>query len=178
MPTRSKQYSLHEKVIFVTRAILSREGADVLCRKKDISQRTYYNWRNCFIEVCEQIMAANSALACLRQRQVTKDISGYIIELRHAAIERQQLDHHRIRAQTSNKVDHLRSKQESKVELMNFVENVALSKVETLKIAGLPRATYYRWRKRIIETGTVKDLRERSNKTRTKDRNDVKECLF
>src|SRR4051812_46719635 len=54
MPTRSKQYSLHEKVIFVTRAILSREGADVLCRKKDISPRTYYNWRNCFIKVCEQ----------------------------------------------------------------------------------------------------------------------------
>src|SRR4051794_10887491 len=61
---------------------------------------------------------------------------------------------------------------------MNFIENVALSKVETLKIAGLSRATYYRWRKRLAETGTIKDLRERSNKVRTKDRDDVKECLF
>ena len=142
------------------------------------SLRTYYNWRKCFIKVCEQIVAENSALACLRQRQITKDILGYITELRHAAIERQRLDRHRIKAQTSNKVDHLRSRHESEIELMNFVENVALSKVETLKIAGLPRATYYRWRKRLAETGKIKDLRERSNKVRTKDRDDVKEFLF
>jgi transposase-like protein len=178
MPARSQQYSFREKAVFVARAILCNENVAALCHKKGISSRTYYNWRKCFIKVCEQIMAENSALACLRQRQITKDISGYITELRHAAIERQRLDRHRIKAQTSNKVDHLRSRHESEIELMNFVENVALSKVETLKIAGLPRATYYRWRKRLAATGKIKDLRERSNKVRTKDRDDVKECLF
>src|SRR3954465_4493870 len=167
MPARSEQYSFHEKAVFVAQAILCNENVE--CRKKGISLKTYYNWRKCFVKACEQIMAENSALACLRQRQITKDISGYIAELRHAAIERQRLDRHRIKAQTSNKVDHLRSRHEGEIELMNFIENVALSKVETLKIAGLSRATYYRWRKRLAETGTVKDLRERSNKVRTKD---------
>src|SRR4051812_39688816 len=177
MPARSKQYSFHEKAVFVAQAILCKENVDALCRKKGISSKTYYNWRKCFVKACEQIMAENSALACLRQRQIAKDISWYIAELRHAAIERQRLDRHRIKAQTSNKVDHLRSRHEGEIELMNFIENVALSKVETLKIAGLSRATYYRWRKRLAETGRLK-ICESAQKVRTKDRDDVKECLF
>src|SRR5215207_6731623 len=117
MPARSKQYSFHKKAVFVAQAILCNENAEVLCRKKGISSKTYYNWRKCFIKACEQIMAENSALACLRQRQITSDISDYIVEIRHAALERQRLDRHRIKAKTSNKVDHLRSRHEGEIEL-------------------------------------------------------------
>ncbi len=178
MTTTSKQHSIRDKVIFVLDAIASKEGVAIFCESRGVSPRSYYNWRRSVIKACEEIVTKDAVLARIKQRERTNSISDYIAELRRAATERQRLSHQNAEIVISANAKRARAIQEKKMELMTFIEGVDLSKVETCKIAGLPRATYYRWRKRLLETGTVSDLREHRRHNKTKKLEDAKEHLF
>lgn len=178
MTTSSKRRSIREKAIFVLNAIESKENVKVFCEQRGVSPKSYYNWRRSFLRACQKIMTEEAVLARVRQREKMSNISEYVSELRRAAVERQHLSRQKSEIVISASAKRANAIQEKKEELLTFIEGVALSKVETLKIAGLSRATYYRWRKRFLETGTVSDLREERRRNTASKAENVKEHLF
>ena len=54
----------------------------------------------------------------------------------------------------------------AKLSIIGIVENAELSKTAALKLIGIPRSAYYRWLKRLHETGEVENGHGRLNHTK------------
>jgi len=164
-----KHYSPEFKVQFVLKCLSEHRCASRNCKERNIAPSLYYNWRKKFIDAGIQAFKKDR----VRQTYVGKKIKILNPEKNVSSLKLSY-------AKCLHACHPLRSRLPAKVKLktINIVKDSELSKRATLKIIEVPRSSYYRWAKKLRDTGQINCLSRSFNYVRKVNRGDLKEELF
>ncbi len=164
------RYSAEDKVHFVLDCLKAKRSIAESCREHQITPSNFYRWRNTFI---------NGGIAAFQKKPMPipadpDDNANCDNSVEHKS---------RLIDRYSNCLGAKypfgpRLPAAVKLEIIDLVETSELSRKAALKLMKIPRTTYYRWLKRLQQTGDINNMFTWSNHTKITDRQDVKEQLF
>jgi transposase len=177
--TSARKHSLpQQKASIVIRGLSCKGIIKEFCATNGVSEKSYYCWRAKFIKAGIKSFFENSRKAhqkpstsatVKRVKPVTPDEKMVI--RRHIAREIAK----RIRPR---RADFLRLSAEQKSEIITMVRSAPKPISETLRIAGIPRGSYYHWEKKIKTAEPSTNHQKNWNRERLTERADVRERLF
>ncbi len=158
-------------VLLVTK---SKQSAAAICRKHRISESTYYHWRKIFIA------GGTEALKRLPKRQGRPTTGKSPKNEDAASVEAEKnLLRQRIEAVRAKNIHRReRMSEKTKLALVDLINAATIPKVLAVSVAGLPRSTYYQWRKRALLSGSPHEERSESKHVRLTDRDCIKDLVF
>ena len=153
-----RRYSAEKRTRFVLHCLSVNRGVAECCREHQIAPSNFYRWRRTFIN------GGTAALQKSVRRAPGKPGSKTNV---HNAVEpKSSLIGSYANCLRDNHPMGPRLPASAKLSIIGIVENAALSKTAALKLIGIPRSAYYRWLKRLHETGEVENGHGRLNHTK------------
>ncbi|MEO9824204.1 MAG: IS630 family transposase [Paracoccaceae bacterium] len=141
-----------------------------LCRRKNISESSYYCWRKRFI------LAGTSGLKreVFRQRTTRKPQSA--VQLQNAEL----VDIETLFASTRKALNVFpnRLSEKEKLSVIELTRKSKASVRATLERIGIPRSSYYRWVRQWSDAGTLQNCVRAPDYCCVADRPDVKKVVF
>ena len=162
-----------DKARLVLRFISSKQPVATLCRTHRISSGNYYRWRKTFVQAGTEALkrapkraGPTFARGHPQIRQVSRDGEKLRLMERFAALKAEGI--------------HSRAgfPEASRAAIVNLIDRASIPKVAAIKLAGLPRSTYYEWRKRIQTGRSSCGQRPKPEHVRLTDRDYVEEAVF
>src|ERR1051326_1665805 len=161
-----------DKVRLVLEFLSSKSPVSTLCKKYETSASNYYRWRKTFVIAGMEALrrqpqgrSHGPSRICKRHRTaasveaVKEDLRQAIEALRPSGAERKP-----------KLPDTARS------ALLQLIEAASIQKASAIAIAGIPRSTYYRWRKTAILNISTQGQAQKH--VRVTDQKSVKEAVF
>ncbi|MGJ8595870.1 IS630 family transposase [Sulfitobacter sp.] len=173
MPRSKKSRRLHTaefKAAIVIAGLGNTCTVTELCKRNRIPVSSYYNWRKRFI------LAGTNALTRTEQSQskpVPSDSAVKLKNLELFALEARFLNSRKALNTFPNRMS-----EAEKLLVIQLVRSSKISDRATLKRIGVPRSSYYRWVRKLRETGTLKTCVRTSDYRSITQREDVKELVF
>ena len=164
-----RHISPDQKVRFVMLCMRSMRSVAKLCRENHIGQSSYYLWRAVFVR---------GGVECLRRRvcrvpRPTKQCKRTTVTPADRVLFLQ-----RVTAFQNPAVQSCKGLSSKKSELVTLIGTAGFSITEAVALAGIPRSTYYCWRKHLQEHGLTAREQQENKRVRIVDRLDMKESVF
>ena len=162
-----------EKARLVLLLIKSKKSAASLCKEHRIGESSYYCWRKAFV------LAGTAALRRPQKRNARKAIAMRSRHEKLASMERAKANLLKCveAAQTKSIGRRARLTGTARQKIFELVQHAAIPKVSAVAVAGVARATYYRWRK-IARCSSSQEQQPKRTYTKLSDRDFVKKALF
>lgn len=159
MRKKRKTYSVEEKVAILRRHLIDRVPVSELITEYQLPPTILYCWRNALLEH-GVIALRRHGVARLRDvdaipaqicqlRRENQLLTQKVAELSKYIEGKKKLD----AGLKQNRARDKRMTANEKAEILEFVARSPLVARRTLEYLGIPRGTYYRWRKRSNEEG-------------------------
>jgi transposase-like protein len=163
-------YLAEEKAKFVINCLTSNSSIANCCRVSGISPANYYRWKNTFV-------TGGTRALKTKVKQIRSNISDQS-ELEKCAYEESKLliRYLNFLRPTTPPYCHLPAK--VKFEIIEILDNISISKSRALKIIGVHKSRYYRWKRKLSDTGRFgRDLAP-PQKVRIYERTEIKDTVF
>jgi transposase-like protein/transposase len=163
-----------DKVRLLLLVIRSKQPAAAICKKHRISESTYYHWRKRFI------LAGTEALRRLPKCQGRQTTGRPPKNEDAASVEAEKIlllkGLEALRAKNIER--RTRMPEMTKLAIVDLINATTIPKVLAVSVAGLPRSTYYQWRKRARLRGSLQEERSESKYVLLTDRACVRDAVF
>lgn len=165
---KRRHISPEDKARFVMLCMRSKRSVARLCREELVCQSSYYLWRAAFIRGGTDRLRRTGRRTQRPKKQCKRPTAKDADRIQFLR---------RVRVFQNPIVQRCESLQE-KSELIDLIEGSGLSKKEGAALAGIARGTFYRWRQRLREYGSIASERSQTERIRVADRQDMREAVF
>jgi transposase len=175
--TSARKHSLpQQKASIVIRGLSCKGIIKEFCATNGVSEKSYYCWRAKFIKAGIKSFSENSRKA--HQKQST---SATVKRVKPVTPDEKMAIRRHIAREIAKRIrphwaDFLRLSAEQKSEIITMVRSAPKPVSETLRIAGVPRSSYYYWEEKI--TTAEPPANHQKKREKLTDRADVRERFF
>jgi transposase len=163
------------KARLVVDFLRSKKSAAALCQKYRISESNYYRWKKTFVTAGMEALRRRpqrrkhrSSGICTRHKQTAASVEAAKEDLRRS-----------VKAMLGSSAERKpKLPDAARPVLVRLIETTSISKASAIAIAGIPRSTYYRWRKTASLNNAAHERDATLKRVKLTDLNSVKETVF
>lgn len=169
-----RRYSPEHKARFVLLCFGSKQAVATHCRELNISSSNYYAWRKKFVQAGMKAFARpvkrprnpSIRISTKKERGTLESVEINLLLRSFKVLRARQIP------------SCPRTPEAVQSEIINLIESASILKRDAIALAGLPRSTFYGWRKR-LRMNSLSPLHDAALiKVKLTDRDDIKSAVF
>jgi len=163
-------YLAEEKAQFVINCLTSNSSIANCCRVSGISPANYYRWKNTFV-------TGGTRALKRKAKQIRNNISNQSALDNFTHIESELLNRYLSFLRPAPPSQY-RLPAKEKLEIIEIVDSIDFPRSRALKIIGVHKNSYYRWKGKLSDTGQLGVNLALSQKVKIYERTEIKDTVF